>query len=359
VPDTALDGHAVLRFGVDGIGFKNAKATPLRFRIAAAERPVFAYTHQLIEVKGNGDGLVQRGESYKLSVTVKNSGAGIAKETSAVLRNASGTAINLKKARFEVGELKPGDERSVEFEFEATKNGSERELVVELMVNDWNLRESVLEKLKYPVTKAKDSPVAQNGSVEVKTARAILREGASNGSTAIANASKGAVFKATGKLGKWYRVEGPSGRVAFVHENSARRSKKRPSGKRVSSVWQVTPPKIKLTIPSYAVSGANYKLRGVVSDDTQVNDVYIFVSNREAKIDNRKVYYRSNRGGKSVSELAFAGDIPLWPGSNMVTVVARENGDVKAAETFTLYREDGSNGARAELEAAARPAAKR
>ena len=35
----------------------------------------------------------------------------------------------------------------------------------------------------------------------------------------------------------------------------------------------------------------------------------------------------------------FATDLPLWPGSNMVTVVARENNDVRSVKTVYVYKD--------------------
>ena len=96
-----------------------------------------------------------------------------------------------------------------------------------------------------------------------------------------------------------------------------------------------------MKVPSYQLKGKRYTLRGTATDDTNIEDVYIFVSNRSAKIDNRKVFYKSNRGAKKNKSLSFASDIPLWPGSNLVTIVARENGEVKSSHTMFLYRTDG------------------
>src|SRR5262249_46213830 len=79
-------------------------------------------------------------------------------------------------------------------------------------------------------------------------------------------------------------------------------------------------------------------LTGTVSDDTHVEDVYVFVSNPGAKIDGRKVFYKSNRGGAKDSKLDFKTDVPLWPGSNQITVIARENADVRSIHTFFVYR---------------------
>jgi carboxyl-terminal processing protease len=70
-----------------------------------------------------------------------------------------------------------------------------------------------------------------------------------------------------------------------------------------------------------------------------VEDVYIFVSNQQSKIESRKVFYRSNRGGKDARSMALASDLPLWPGSNMITVVARANAEVKSVRTMFVYRD--------------------
>ena len=81
-----------------------ARPASLNVRVAAADRPVFSYGHQLIDAS-NGDGLIQPGEAYTLRVTVKNTGKGEAAKTTAVLRNVSGNDLLLKKTRFELGNL--------------------------------------------------------------------------------------------------------------------------------------------------------------------------------------------------------------------------------------------------------------
>jgi hypothetical protein len=100
----------------------------------------------------------------------------------------------------------------------------------------------------------------------------------------------------------------------------------------------VTPPALAIEVPTFEVKGASFTLKGKATDDTKVEDIYIFVSNQDAKVENRKVYYKSNRGAAKPGQVAFAPTIPLWPGSNLVTVVARENGDVKSSYSMFLYR---------------------
>ena len=96
---------------------------------------------------------------------------------------------------------------------------------------------------------------------------------------------------------------------------------------------------IALAAQGLQATGDTYRLSGSVSDEQHVEDMYIFVSNQSAKIESRKVFYRSNRSGKDGKQLEFATDLPLWPGSNMVTVVARASTEVRSVKTMFVYRE--------------------
>ena len=126
-------------------------------------------------------------------------------------------------------------------------------------------------------------------------------------------------------------------RPGFVRVADMRKTDKAPRPT-VSANWQVTPPTLALEIPSLESGLSTYHLRGKATDQTRVEDVYIFVSNADAKVDNKKVFYKSNRGGKNPSELAFEAEVPLWPGNNRVTVIARENNEVRSSHTMYLYR---------------------
>ncbi|HEX8109731.1 MAG TPA: MXAN_5808 family serine peptidase, partial [Kofleriaceae bacterium] len=136
VPKDALD--RVDRLGLEVREAHNALAhiTPTELRIQAAPRPVFAYAWQLID-DGNGDGLVQRGEHYRLQVQIKNTGAGPTQEAAVLLRNATGDGVVLDKSRAELkAPLAPGEVKQIEFPLatDATLRGDE--MVVELIAYD-------------------------------------------------------------------------------------------------------------------------------------------------------------------------------------------------------------------------------
>jgi carboxyl-terminal processing protease len=311
--------------------------TPATLRVEAAKRPVFAYAYQLID-EGNGDGLIQKKETYRLIVTVKNTGAGTAAEATALLRNASGDGVALDKSRFELGELKPGDTRVVEFPFAVTPKLKGGEMVVEVLMYDGVLGAQATEKLRFAV-RPSVSVVEARGTVEVKGSKHVdIRSGAATDSPLVGTAAGKARFAAVATVGPFTKVDLGGKRFGYIASSSLSKNSSAPTAA-WQPVWHSTPPALALANKALDTTASQYRLEGRVTDDTHVEDVYVYVSNHSAKIDGRKVFYRSNRSGKNGKQLDFATDIPLWPGSNQVTVVARENAEVKTIQTVFIYRE--------------------
>ncbi len=294
-------------------------------RIRAAKRPVFAYSYQLVD-QGNGDGIPQSGESHKLLVTIKNIGKGSAKEPSAVLRNASGDGLLLKKARAELKEIKPGQSSQVEFLFNVRKP-KRPEIAMEMSVYDSKTHESVNEKLRFAMT----SPVSfQKSERKLQTkVRATIRQAASSSAEIVGWLPTGTKLNLDAESGDWARVKLPGKRTGFVLLKETKRGAG--ASKKLTEHWQVTPPTVEVSASAYQTTKSHFQVLGIAKDDSKVRDVYIFVSNREAKIFNRKVFYRAGSG----NSLKFDASVPLWDGSNRITVVARENDKVQSG--YTLY----------------------
>src|SRR5262249_42321505 len=104
-------------------------------------------------------------------------------------------------------------------------------------------------------------------------------------------------------------------------------------------VWNSTPPVITLNMKGLETTADTYKMSGAITDEQKVEDVYIFVSNQQSKVESKKVFYRSTRGTADPKNMAFASELPLWPGSNMVTVVARSSTEVRSVKTMFVYRD--------------------
>jgi carboxyl-terminal processing protease len=337
VPKDALD--RVDRLGVEVREAHNAPVhvTPTELKIEAAPRPVFAYAWQLID-DGNGDGLVQRGEPYRLQVQIKNTGAGPTQEATVLLRNATGDGVVLDKSRVELKEaLAPGQIKELEFPLATDTTLRGDELVVELMAYDAALDVQARDKLHFKLSPTVPAQ-ARSGGVTVK-ARATIRSGASEDTSIVGYAAKGASYPVIGTFGRWTKVKLNAGgtKVGFLPASAV--SAGGSSQGQFTQVWNSTPPMIALNLNGLETNADSYKLSGNVSAEQHVEDVYIFVSNQTAKIEGRKVFYRSNRGGKDAKLLEFAAELPLWPGSNMVTVVARASSEVRSVKTMFVYRD--------------------
>jgi carboxyl-terminal processing protease len=328
---------------------KSSKLEPedVKIKIDGLKRPRFAYAYQVIDdVRGNGDGLVQPGEEVRLHVTVKNVGEGKSYATQATLANKSGEGVDVNKGRFQVDNIAPGESRTVDFTFEVAPDYKQDNFALQMDVYDQALHEYVTDKLTFPI--ATQAVAVEKASGDVVALRdAELRAGADGAAPAIGHAARGAGFKVTGKAPGWYRVEVESGRPGFLAANDAQASAP-PAGTAHAAttgfdpVVQVAPPRLVIEGAPLAVSTPVMRLRVSATDEKQVADSFVFVSNRTAKIDHRKVFYRSNRNGTAPKHLQFDAEIPLWPGANQVTVVARQSNQVQSQQTLIVDREGGT-----------------
>ena len=311
----------------------------LMVRIDGPPRPLFGYAYQIIDdVKGNGDGLVQKGESVRLHVTVRNSGAGKAWDTLAQLRNLSDEGVFINKGRFDLKEIGPGDAKSIDFTFDVRPEYKGDSAKVELTVYDQTLHEFVTDKLTFPIVAPKPTENA-TGLITTNAVTSIYG-GADKDAPLLGSAQKGAAFKLTGVAGDWWRVE-LDGRPGFIARAAGTRSDgAAPAKVAWAPEMQVSPPRLELKAGTPVVDTATIHLSGVAKDEHKVTDMFVFVSNRTAKIDRRKVFYRSNKKAQNQATQAFEADIPLWPGANVVTVVARESTQVQSQQTLVVERRE-------------------
>ena len=168
--------------------------------------------------------------------------------------------------------------------------------------------------------------------------KAEVRAGAVMDAPVIGYAKQGAVFKLTGRTEQFWRVEVEPGHPAFLIATDGQQAA---SGAVVAGFVpdpQVSPPRLVIENPPLAVATQTMHLKISASDEHQVADGYIFVSNRGSKIEHRKVFYRSNRKSKTPQSLSFEADVPLWPGPNIVTVVARQSKEVQATQQLIVDR---------------------
>jgi carboxyl-terminal processing protease len=329
----------IIRASVFAAGPLKANAPELSMHVEGKPRPLFAYNYQTIDdVKGNADGQVQVGEKVRLLVKVKNIGAGPAIKTEAILRNGPGQeGILISAGRFETKDLAAGATKTFSFVYEVGQEFKGDDYQLELAVGDSVLGESVTDKIKIKVAPSASEVSPASGNVAMKTADVQLRESPAADALVVGKAPTGAGFKVTGRSGSFYRVELENGHPAFVAANDVREG----SGKAmaIQPIWQVTPPILAVNAPT-AVTGSTVTVKGVASDDVQVKDLFVRVFNRDSKMPAKKVFYLPNRGQKT--RLPFQTDVPLWPGSNIVQVFARETNEIQSVATLVVLQKPGA-----------------
>jgi carboxyl-terminal processing protease len=306
--------------------------------IQGMERPTFGYAYQLIDdVQGNKDGRPQRGEKVRLFVKVKNTGKGTSFRTITTLKNLSGVGIFIRKGRFILGKLSPGASKSASFTLDVQNRYAMDEFKVELTVYDDALRENVSEKLKFTIVPPENPPQAATGNVRISANVASFRAWPAENAPLVGTAARGAVFQVVGRSNGWYHVLASKPRPAFVAAKDVTPGGVAGAG-RFNPLWQVTPPLIRVKVPTYATTDKSIRIEGVAIDEKKVQDLFIFVRNPDSKVGARKIYYLSNRSTTHPKQLQFGTEVPLWPGANYVSIHARENEDVQTNETVVIFR---------------------
>jgi len=318
-------------------------AADLLVNIEGKPRPLFAYTYQTIDdQKGsNHDGQVQRGEQVRLLVTIKNLGQGRALHTEAVLRNGMGQeGIMISAGRFDAKDLGPGESKTFSFVYEVGPEFKGDEYQLELSVGDTVLGESVTDKVKIKVAPAGPAPTAETGTATISRDDVPLRETANDAALVVGRAPKGTTFKVSGKLGAFTRLDLDNNRSAFVASADVKAGGSVHGA--LTPAWQVTPPVLTVTAPTIATSETVH-VKGHVTDDRVVRDVYVRVWNRNAKIPMKKVFYQPNALSGDRTKMDFDADVPLWPGSNLVQVFARESNEVQSLQTVVVLKRASGN----------------
>jgi len=310
--------------------------------VVEVPRPQFAFSIQIDDTAGgNGDGLAQRGETFTLRVDVKNAGGGASgKKTFVAIRNLGDEKLFVKKGREVLGALKPGEAKTAKLEIELRKGSRAETLPFRVSVVDEKTNEYVSDKIEWPVAKDEPAQTAASGAVRVEAAEVLVRGGASATAPAVATARKGATLPVNARFGDLYRVEWQKGRFGFVPAAEVKAVKGSRAGT-VVAAWQREPPRIAIAPDpakgSPVVEGDTFRLSGSATvapsadPASRLRDVFVYVNDQ-------KVFFRVVPDETGAQKLEFQTDLPLQPGQNLVTVVAREDEEFQSRRSLVVFR---------------------
>ncbi|MEL6543750.1 MAG: MXAN_5808 family serine peptidase, partial [Myxococcota bacterium] len=329
-------------------------ASDLVVSIEEEAKPRFSFRAVVDDRKGgNGDGVLQFGETVTLDVTVENDGTGKAQETSATLKNLSHGLVFLDRGRSKIGEIAPGKSASTELSFAIKRPARKRNLLGEeidtskasmrLSIWDSVLGEAITETLEIPVVDAR--PVKrERRSVKVPAGAQVgVYAGADDRTRVIATAGAGVVLRSDAVVSGagWRRVELNKNEFGFVRQAEVKmlQGNRKPGAVTLSSGYAA--PSIDLDLDGLVTASPTLQLTGVIKDDEQVQDVFVF-------LNDKKIFYKSfnDKAGSGAVKESLNLALKLKEGSNSVAVVARKNDDLVSRRIFGLYR--GTPGAIAE-----------
>lgn len=309
----------------------------VRVTTKALERPTFSYSYQLVDNrKGNGDGRIQKGEDLTMYVTVRNTGKGRSFDAQANLHNLSGRGVLLRDGRFnDVSNMNPNDDKKFAFTFDVQPDITEPEVKLELSIDDQDLGERVSEKVRIPIETP--APISAKSTAMKAGAQGALLFGAPNASArAFGKLPANTSVNVIGDAGAFLKVSLSPTRFAFAKPGDLVAGGAASPTVAFEDVMLHAPPSVEATAPELATRDMHIKISGSAKDGDRLLDAYVFVGAR-------KVFYRSNRNGADPKKMSFEADLPLRPGTNVVSIWARENPDTTTRKVF-IIRKDGPNG---------------
>lgn len=323
---------------------EQAAPDPVMVATKALPRPRFAWGLQVLDGAGNGDGVLQPGESATLLVDLQNQGEGAARKVLMTLRSKSGhEGIQVREGRSSMPDgLAPGKAGQARFKVELKKAVPGGDPKVEVGILDLSLREFVSEEIEVPVSPtAGPAFEARTGALRTLRDGVALRGAAREAAPVLFALPAGFFLRAAAQAGDWWRVEVEDGRFAFVKaadvapEAGTVRFSSLPLAPEPSHVvpaldvrLEEVPPEAGSDRPRARVVGT---ARFAGHEGEERRKVLVFRGND-------KVYFWTRKGPTHEAVVDVDAVVDLEEGRNDLAVFAIEGKDRSTVRRFTRFR---------------------
>ncbi|MBT9560510.1 MAG: PDZ domain-containing protein [Myxococcales bacterium] len=301
-------------------------------------RPRFEYAAFVDDAGGNGDGILNEGETVDVVVTVRNVGDGTAEKTLVTLKNRGSEETYIHQGRTFIPGLGVGKDQTVRFRVEAKEGHPAAGPELDIQITDTVLEERLTHALDLPyLPESGTAFVASPARYASATDEVPVRAGASPSARVVAMVPPRRAFESDGHAGEFARVNLPDGARGFIRRDRlhAPPPDLAVNALAVDHVSAVAQPRIELgeglaldTVGTSIVLEGRALFPNIDRGDSP--DVYVFR-------DQDKVFFdRQAIEGRDV--MTFRAEVPLARGLNELVVYARAGRDLHAKHRLLVYR---------------------
>jgi len=158
IPETAFSREDEIRFNFEEANNKIPESFSTTVLIDAKPRPSFAYSYRLVSPSKDA---IQKGDTVKLIISVKNIGSAKLKEAVVNIKNLEGESVFVSEGRSKLQELEPGATKEANFAFSIDKNFDKKKVGIEISILDMGMQDGLSDKLSIGLGSEPSSP-AQN-----------------------------------------------------------------------------------------------------------------------------------------------------------------------------------------------------
>lgn len=320
-----------------------APPDPVMVATRALPRPRFAWGVQVLDTAGNGDGILNPGETATLVVDLRNDGEGAARKLLVTLRNKSGEGgVFVREGRFTLADgLLPGRSGQARFRIELKHAPGATPPRLEVGILDLSLREFLSEDVEIPVAGAPGLAIeARAQALRVLRDGVAVRAAASKDAPELFFVPVDFNLRSDGRIGDWWRIEVEDGRFGFL---AAADAVPVPGAVRFSTLplSPLTPnvvPALDVRLEEVPASADGTAARVRVTGTAKFVG-HAGEARRKVLIfrGNDKVFFWTRKGPTTEGSVDLNALIPLVDGRNDVAIFAIEGKDRTAVRRFTRF----------------------
>ena len=337
IPRDSWDRNDQVAFKLYQADTEMARPDPVMVATRGLLRPRFAYSWQVQDPAGNGDGQLNPGESASLLIDVMNQGEGAAQRVLVTLRNKSGDGVYVRDGRVTLRNGIPiGKSAQAKFSLDLKRELPPGNVTLEVGILDMAVREYLSEEITIPVVRSGNERFeARPDALRTHHNGVPVLAAAAEGASPLFEAPENFFLRSSGRRGDFFKVDLEEGRFAFVRVADVEvvHGVVRFSALPEAPVARFVQPA--MDIRFQAASGASQaevsgQVRFAGHPGEARRKVLIFRGGD-------KLYFWTRRGAANESLVPVDAKIPLVKGRNDIAVYAIEGKDRSALRRFSVF----------------------